>query len=106
MIPQALLDVASSAVRARAKYVSLHDGPPPLHELQTRSYRRLPIEWDRAGRNALPLLFTPGAAQVTHIGFWDAPTVGNFAGGEQTTSAVTEYEYEIAAGDLSYVVEG
>ena len=90
----------SSITPPAASYISLHAGDPGLNganEVSTSdwpSYVRLhasqggamtagyPAASGKATTNALELLFPAhdGVADVTvtHVGFWDAPTGGNF----------------------------
>jgi len=92
----ATLNVGAVAMQAKMTHASLHTATPNTSGSNASSAARKAITWDTpAGGDMVAttdILFTGGAplGTITHIGFWDASTGGNFAG------------YVPATGDTSF----
>lgn len=97
-------------------YVSLHDGDPGetgANEITGGSYARQQAAFGAAASgavaNSADIEFTDmPALTVTHVGVWDAATVGNFLwGGALTASKVVNGGdmFRIAAGDLDVTLD-
>ena len=94
-------------------YCSLHTGDPGetgASEVTGGSYARNAVAWDAAANPAGTIANTDvedfplmPAATLTHVGFWDALTTGNFLwGGAMTASKTTNAgdTFEFPAGSL------
>lgn len=87
------LDDATTAVRDRAAYVSLHTANPGSsgsNEVSGSGYARQPVTWGNVtdGQTSMDgtLAFTgPASGPVTHVGFWTAQTGGTFVWGQALT---------------------
>lgn len=91
-------------------FVSLHSATPGTtgasENAATGGYARQACSWNAAASgsktNSTALTFsTAGTVAVTHVGTWDAATVGNYAIGAALGSAVTAASVTIAAGGIS-----
>jgi hypothetical protein len=80
----------------KATYASLHTADPGdtgASEVTggAPAYARKAITWNAAAAGVLdssvaPVFDVPASTTVTHVGFWDAVTLGNWAGGAAVTN--------------------
>lgn len=81
-----VLDVAVDAVTAELTWISLHSADPGGTGANETSTDRIQATWDAssggtAAINNAPLSFEgPNSGAITHVGAWDASTMGVWKG--------------------------
>lgn len=96
-LKNALLNTLRNVSYAEAAvWVSLHTADPGdtgANEVSGGSYARIAVTFNAAAAGSMdssstPVINVPAGTTITHLGLWDAETVGNWLGSSDITDEV------------------